>query len=143
MYLSSSGFVRLVGLHHSTMSSRILWVLNLLESSLRDRECTAVDKTPLRMVSFDKGIGRLSFADGSGDVVVQCFTLADGQTCMKLQLRWTGSEQIKTHSLYPQGNFQWDEQVGVVADSWMEGPPVVSMRSTGGFPALDPVAALG
>lgn len=123
------------------MTSRILWLLNLMENSLRDRECPAVEKTPLRMVSFHRGIGRLSFVDGSGEVLVQSFTLADGQLCMKLQLRWAGSEHVSTHSLYPQGNFQWDEAVGVVADAWMEGPPAIApIAMASGLGSLDRVA---
>ncbi len=105
------------------MAPRILSLLSMFETALRDRESPSVAKPGTRLVSFHRSIARLTFADGSGDVVLQCFTLADGQTCIKMQLRWASTGQISIHSLYPQGNFQWEEEVGRVADAWTEGPP--------------------
>ncbi|WP_404424012.1 hypothetical protein [Nibricoccus sp. IMCC34717] len=105
------------------MAPRLLSIITLLEGALRDREAPAMAQTPSRLISFHRGIGRLIFADKSGDIAIQTFSLADGQMCIKLQVRWTGTTATVTHALYPQGNFQWDERIGSVADSWCEGPP--------------------
>lgn len=118
-------------------SPRLLFLMNMFENALRDREAPAVAKPPARMVSFHRGIGRLSFHDGSGDVTVQSFTLADGQQCLKIILHWPGTDYTSAHSLYPQGNFQWEEAVGQVADVWLEGPPAAAVA-----PASTPAAGM-
>jgi hypothetical protein len=110
-----------------SMAPRLLSIITLLEGALRDREAPAMTQTPTRLISFHRGIGRLVFADKSGEIAIQTFSLADGQMCIKLQIRWTGTPATVTHALYPQGNFQWDERIGSVADSWCEGPPPAPM----------------
>ncbi|MDX2186037.1 MAG: hypothetical protein SFV32_03820 [Opitutaceae bacterium] len=116
------------------MPPRLLSLLTLLEGALRDREAPAMNVTPTRLISFQRGIARVIFGDKSGEITVQSFCLADGQLCIKMQLRWNGCPATVTHALYPQGNFQWDEQVGRVADSWCEGPPPTPIEHDSGSP---------
>ena len=73
------------------MAPRLLSLLTLIESALSQNESPSVAKgRPSRTVNFHKGLARAVFNDGSGSILLQGFTLADGQICVKAMLEWTG-----------------------------------------------------
>jgi len=106
------------------MAPRLLSLLTLIESSLSEHEASSVAKgRPMRTVNFHKGLARLSFNDGSGSILLQGFTLADGQICVKAMLEWAGASQPGVQSVYPKEGFNWAGAACRIAEAWMDGPP--------------------
>jgi hypothetical protein len=106
------------------MAPRLLSLLTLIESSLSEHEASSVAKgRPMRTVNFDKGLARLSFNDGSGSILLQGFTLADGQICVKAMLEWAGATEAGVQSVYPKEGFNWAGAACRIAEAWMDGPP--------------------
>jgi len=112
------------------MAPRLLTLLNLIETALVNQGSTAVSKSPARSVSFHKGMARMNFTDGSGAIVLQNFTLADGQICVRCILNWADSTETGSHSIYPRENFDWLGAADQIACAWMAGkPPPASTAS--------------
>ncbi|MGC4072497.1 MAG: hypothetical protein QM760_08270 [Nibricoccus sp.] len=106
------------------MAPRLLSLLTLIESSLSQNEAPSVAKgRPMRTVNFHKGLARLSFNDGSGSILLQGFTLADGQICVKAMLEWAGVVKPGVQSVYPSEGFNWAGAAHRIAEAWMDGPP--------------------
>jgi len=106
------------------MAPRLLSLLSLVESSLLEHEAPSVAKgRAARTVNFHKGLARLSFNDGSGAILLQSFTLADGQICVKAMLEWTGVAQPGMQAVYPTDSFNWGGAACRIAEAWMDGPP--------------------
>jgi hypothetical protein len=118
------------------MATRLLSLLSLVESALVGHNAPALAAPTTRTVSFHKGLARLSFGDGSGNILLQSFVLADGQNCVKALLSWTGTELTRSEAIYPHGNFNWAEAADRIAQAWMAGPPAASVVvSAGEMPA--------
>jgi hypothetical protein len=106
------------------MAPRLLSLLSLIESSLSEHEAPSVAKgRPSRTVNFHKGLARLTFNDDSGSILLQGFTLADGQTCVKAVLEWAGAPKPGVQSVYPKEGFNWAGAACRIAEAWMDGPP--------------------
>ena len=131
------------------MAPRLLTLLNQIEIALSNREAPAVSKPPLRSVNFHKGMARANFADGSGSILLQNFTLADGQICVRAVFSWEGSADTGSHSIYPRENFDWFTAADQIASAWLAGQPVVPSSAEATAPAEDagsssePIAATG
>ncbi len=115
------------------MAPRLLSLLTLIESALSQNESPSVAKgRPMRTVNFHKGLARLSFNDGSGAILLQGFTLADGQICVKAMLEWAGASKPGVQSVYPKEDFNWSGAAHRIAEAWMDGAPPedVAMAAT-------------
>ena len=108
---------------NSSMPARLLSLLSAIESALSANECASARGRPQRLVNFQKGIARMTFADGSGSITLQSFTLADGQTCVKAGYRWANGK-TGSGAVYPTGdNFDWQGASFRLAEGWMDGMP--------------------
>ena len=123
------------------MAPRLVTLLTLLETALVNQGSGAVKNPPSRSVDFHKGLARMSFADGSGSITLQNFTLADGQICVRANFSWTGSTENGTVSVYPRASFDWLAAADQIAAGWMAGPQTPTAASE--VRAQDPVAATG
>jgi hypothetical protein len=113
------------------MAPRLLSLLTLIESSLSEHEAPSVSRgRPARTVNFHKGLARLSFNDGSGSILLQGFTLADGQICVKAILEWTGAGRPGVQSVYPKEGFNWAGAACRIAEAWMDGPPAPESQAS-------------
>jgi hypothetical protein len=106
----------------ASMAPRLLSLLSLIEAQLKQYEAPGISSGLQRTVSFHKGLARLMFCDGSGSILLQGFSLADGQICVKAMITWTGQTVTGTHSIYPTAQFNWLGAADRVAQMWMEGP---------------------
>ena len=105
------------------MAPRLLSFLSLIESALGNHGSDSVARgRPSRTVNFHKGLARMSFSDGSGSILLQGFTLADGQICVKAMLEWTGAARPGVQAVYPTENFNWSGAAFRIAEAWMDGP---------------------
>lgn len=105
------------------MSPRLLSLLSSVESSLSSHGCPAVNIPPARAVNFQKGIARMTFADGAGSLTLQNFTLADGQICVKAEFYWPQTNSMGSCAVYPTPeNFDWFGAAVKIAQAWMAGP---------------------
>lgn len=104
------------------MTPRLLSLMSSVESSLASHECTSVRNPPERSVNFQKGIARMTFADGSGSIALQNFTLADGAICIKAEFTWAATNAVGSVSVYPTpDNFDWFGAAVKIAQSWLAG----------------------
>ena len=71
----------------------------------------------------------MSFNDGSGSILLQGFTLADGQICVKAMLEWTGAAKPGVQAVYPTEGFNWAGAACRIAEAWMDGPPVTEVSA--------------
>ena len=55
--------------------------------------------------------------------MLQSFTLADGQICVKAMLEWAGAAQPGVQAVYPTESFNWPGAACRIAEAWMDGPP--------------------
>lgn len=122
------------------MAPRLLTLLSLIETALVNNGATAVASPPARAVSFHKGMARMNFADGSGSIVLNNFTLADGQICVRAMLNWGEGVQPGSQSIYPRENFDWPAAAEQIATAWISGtpPPVSERKATVQETQLDP-----
>lgn len=105
------------------MAPRLLSLLTSIETALAHRGAAAVKDLPQRTISFHKGIAQITFADGSGSIALQNFTLTDGALCVKAAITWTGSTATASHSIYPNEGFNWMDAADKIAALWMQGLP--------------------
>ncbi|HWA88008.1 MAG TPA: hypothetical protein VG710_17400 [Opitutus sp.] len=89
-----------------------------------------------RMMNLDSGLARLTLACGPADqsaviprgsVLVQAYTLADGKSCLKANLRWQGSEAVVTKAVFTRPGLNWRLAAAEVAALWLAGPPAASV----------------
>lgn len=87
-----------------------------------------------RSVDYLKGVARLVPGDGGGRMVLQHFTLADGQSCVRVTFfRDAGTQEAI--SIYPQGDdFDWQRAASRVAEAWLGGVPVSAAGAGDGAP---------
>lgn len=115
------------------MQSRLLSFLSDFERAL-----LADDPSPdegswqnERAVNYRTGLARVQLTvrlpDGQrrprGVVLLQGFRLADGVSCLKAQLSWTGTESTSTHAIFTKPGCDWKSEARRLAASWMAGPP--------------------
>lgn len=130
------------------MAPRLLTLLNLLETALANRGAHAVATPPLRTVSFHKGLARMNFTDDSGSILLQNFTLADGQICVRAVFSWAGNPETSSVSIYPREDFDWFGAADQIASAWLagqntgSGASVAEQVSEAGS-SMEPVAATG
>lgn len=103
------------------MAPRLLTFLNLIETALANNGASEVSAPPMRTVSFHKGIARMAFADGSGSILLQNFTLADGQICVRAVFSWAGRTETGSRSIYPRESFDWLGAAYQIAEAWEAG----------------------
>lgn len=129
------------------MAPRLLTLLSLIETALVNQGSRAVVVAPTRSVSFHKGMARMSFSDGSGSILLQNFTLADGQICVRAILSWAGVTETGTHSIYPRDGFDWLGAAEQISTAWLAKQPLpvagnpVAVRDEGSV--SEQVAAAG
>lgn len=120
------------------MAPRLLSLLSKIESSLAEQRSPAVNQPVQRAVSYQKGLARMTFAAG-GAITLQCFSLADGQMCIKAGLSWPGSDDTVVQAIYPHGkSHDWAASAESVALAWMAGPVTAPLPAAAGLTA--PVA---
>jgi len=94
----------------------------------------------------------MTFADGSGSILLQNFTLADGQICVRAVYSWEGSSANGTLSIYPRESFDWLNAAYQLAGVWIAGPQtppstsaqaVVSADDALASQVQDPIGATG
>jgi hypothetical protein len=103
------------------MSPRLLTLLNHIETALANHGSRAVSRSPLRTMNFHKGMARMAFADGSGSILLQNFTLADGQICVRAVFSWEGRTETAMISIYPREDFDWLGAADQIASAWLGG----------------------
>lgn len=129
------------------MVPRLLTMLGMIETALANQATRAVAEPPQRSVSFHKGMARINFFDDSGSIVLQNFTLADGQICVKALFLGTDGAQQGMHAVYPREGFDWPGAADQIAAAWMAcrpvpvAPPVVS-TTTEEVPAAESAASV-
>ncbi len=142
--LSKSALCRYEVRSFPAMNARLLSFLNSVQDAIVRRTGEPLEGT--RMVNFHKGIARMSLKDG-GAIQVQCFVLADGQSCLKVALHWEGYSSPSMHAVYPTAqNFDWIKAAGRVAQTWVSGPEaagLVAIETNDSMPALSKLAAIG
>jgi len=131
------------------MAPRLLTLLALIETSLAKHGSRAVASPPSRSVNFHKGLARITFVDGSGSILLQNFTLADEQICVRAVFSWAGSTATGSHSIYPSESFDWSDAGGQIAAAWLAGQTAAAVPmpqapvDTTAAPLVEPVAAAG
>jgi len=135
---------------HSTisMAPRLLTLLTQIENALVSQGARAVASPATRSVNFHKGLARITFSDGSGSILLQNFTLADGQICVRAVFSWEGSATTGTQSVYPRESFDWPAAADQLATAWLVGrnataPAVVEGPAEPSQLSQEPVAAAG
>jgi len=86
-----------------------------------------------RTLNYNIGLGRLSLGvrpgqtlvEPLGAILVQAFDLADGSTCLKVSLSWSGHEDASdcARSIYEKPTVDWTAEASRVAATWLAGPP--------------------
>jgi hypothetical protein len=122
------------------MLPRLLCFLSDVEQSL-----VADDPAPdngtwkaQRTVNYHLALARLVLHVQHGDQDVrprgvlnlQAFTLADGTSCLKAALSWTGSPDESVHSIYTKPGLNWQTEARRVAAVWLAGPPAAAATAT-------------
>lgn len=85
-----------------------------------------------RAVNYRTGLARLQLVvrlpggqrKKRGAVFLQGFELAEGVSCLKAQLSWTGSEGTTTHSIFAKPGCNWKSEARKLAANWMAGAPL-------------------
>lgn len=130
------------------MSPRLLTLLNHIETALANHGSRAVGAPPLRTMNFHKGMARMTFTDGSGSILLQNFTLADGQICVRAVFSWEGRAETAMFSIYPREDFDWLGAADQIATAWFGGQTPSGAADTASAPepshaAIEEVAATG
>lgn len=112
------------------MAPRLLTLLNLIETALVNQGSSVVTKPPARSVSFHKAMARMNFSDGSGSIMLQNFTLADGQICVRATFGWAESAATGSYAIYPRDKFDWLTAADQIACAWMAGQPPPAAAAT-------------
>ena len=107
------------------MTHRLLSLLSQIENSLRQSDPDTIRLLQsTRSVNYQKGLARLTLqaSDGTpwGNLTVQGYRLANGETCLKLALTCGLSEVAKPISLFPRENHDWINEARKIAVMWLE-----------------------
>ena len=132
------------------MAPRLLTLLSHIETALGNQGARAVATPATRSVNFHKGLARIIFTDGSGSILLQNFTLADGQICVRAVFSWEGNPNTGTQAVYPRESFDWQAAADQLAAAWLAGhmsssaPASAETRSESLDPLQEnPIAATG
>jgi hypothetical protein len=130
------------------MAPRLLTLLTQIENALVGQGLRAAALPVIRSVNFHKGLARLDFSDGSGSILLQNFTLADGQICVRAVFSWKGNASTATQSVYPRESFDWAGAAEQLAAAWLGGQNAPRPAATEGeaqpeLSAREAVAAAG
>lgn len=90
-----------------------------------------------RMVNYTQGLARLALAvrrpqgdsENRGIVALQSYSLADGSSCLKAVLSWTGQNESHTCTIYSKPGIDWKREARKVAAEWMAGPRLPTVGS--------------
>lgn len=129
------------------MLPRLLCFLSDIERAL-----AADDPSPgngrwdnARTVNYSLDLARLCLNARLGDATLQPrgminlqgYTLADGTSCLKAVLRWTGSNVETIQSIYTKPGINWTIEARRVAALWLGGAPaeatIPSVEATEGL----------
>jgi hypothetical protein len=109
----------------TAMPPRLLSLLSLIETALFEQGQT---DGVSRAADYRRGIARMTFPQGRGSIVLHNFLLADGQLCIRIELRRTGVERAAESAIYPQApGFDWKAAASRVAVEWMAMEPVETL----------------
>jgi hypothetical protein len=104
------------------MPPRLLSLLSLIESVLCEQGLSGV---LMRSVNYRKGVARMTFAEG-GAIGVQNFQMADGQLCLRVDVKRGGGTEGADVFIYPcAAAFDWSEAAGRVAREWERLAPTI------------------
>jgi hypothetical protein len=88
-----------------------------------------------RTINYHLGLARLtlatkaskSAAESLGSILVQAYDLADGSTCLKVNLSWTKHEDAGecAHSIFEKPAVDWSSEAAQIATAWLAGPPAL------------------
>ena len=107
---------------------RLLSLLSLIEAALSSAQGRPAAVT--RSADYRMGVARMTVGDGSGSILLQNFLLADGQLCMRINLRRTGAAQAGEEAIYPQvATFDWEEAAARIARAWCVLAPAETGRA--------------
>jgi hypothetical protein len=86
-----------------------------------------------RTLNYNVGLGRLALGvrpgqdlvEPLGAILVQAFDLADGSTCLKVSLSWSGREDAAdcARSIFEKSTVDWSAEASQIAATWLAGPP--------------------
>lgn len=123
----------------NTMLPRLLSFLSDIEHSLLTDEPNPQNGSweTTRTVNYTLNLARLTLSVRVGDktvhprgvVNVQAFTLADGTSCLKAALSWTGSTAETMQAIYTKPGLNWTSEARRVAALWLAGPPIPTMMA--------------
>lgn len=99
------------------MPPRLLSLLASIEEALGD--IAPVGRVS-RSADYDKGIARMTFLDGGGGIVLRNFVLAEGQLCVRVELRRTGAAAPVLTAIYPQTARDWSAATVRIAEAWCD-----------------------
>ncbi len=104
------------------MPPRLLSLLSLIEAALSGSVQGGV---VMRSANYPEGIARMTFADGGGSIVLRNFLLADGELCVRVDLRRAGTAGAGASVIYPRtGAFDWTTAAAKIARAWCVLAPV-------------------
>jgi hypothetical protein len=128
------------------MAPRLLTLLKHIETALANNGARAVGTPPSRTVNFHKGLARMHFADDSGSILLQNFTLADGQICVRAVFSWEGNANTSAVAIYPRDDFDWLGAADQIATAWLAGQNASAAAEAPvqeANPVAEPVAVAG
>lgn len=99
------------------MPPRLLSLLSSIEEALGD---IAPVGRVMRSVDYGKGIARMTFADGSGSIVLRNFVLTEGQLCVRVELHRAGAAVPRSTAIYPQTPRDWLAATVRIAEAWSD-----------------------
>jgi hypothetical protein len=86
-----------------------------------------------RTMNYHTGLARLalgvrtgqSSAEPIGTILLQAFDLADGSSCLKVNLSWTDHDEATqcVRSIFESPAIDWAAEASQIASTWLAGPP--------------------
>ena len=107
----------LAELSSEPMPPRLLSLLASIEDALGD---IAPVGRVTRSADYGKGVARMTFADGTGSIVLKSFVLTEGQLCVRVELRRAGASAPGATAIYPQSARDWAAATVRIAETWFD-----------------------
>lgn len=133
------------------MHSRLLSFLSDFERAILADDPSPDEGTwqSARTVNYLNGLARLQLSvlrpdktlHPRGSVHLQSYCLADGSSCLKAQLAWSGTETTTFHSFFEKPGCNWKSEARRLAALWLAGPPAPAVPEPMASPAEPPVQA--
>lgn len=115
------------------MHTRLLSFLTDVEHALAADDPSPSEGTwdNARTLNYHLGLARLSLGvrtgtghkELRGNILLQSYQLADGTSCLKAALSWTGSEATVYRPIYSKPDINWTSEARKIGAEWMAGPP--------------------